>query len=409
MSQFSGRITRADAASMKIDEVLSNLPPSEIPRWERAYEQLEEAWRIAWPYVERFECQELTDNLKQVRLNRDSALVWCIADQANEGICPLALTQWLVERHNELVQVVSASAASGQRQNERAAARKVSSRLLGQHDIVCYDKEELMRFLKNRCVTYGVGGKLNFDFTQLEQHLLRELARPEITMELRAFQWLGEAHTAVNELRTVIKQRDLTPEIAERLRAELASTSLAHACLQKVQMSTSFVLKSGGALSTENAGEMLLSEYLSTVLSESEESLPSKTARAEVHLCHVDAFAKLLKQLINKDPMDAVDPKYRVPLPEKLEQQLTSVRDMLPETLTELMGIFAETQLEKTFLGAEVRLIDTLNAVMSEDSDMSQEHIERIQRHFPEGLQMQHWGAVYLMLRERRRSNNPEA
>ena len=73
---------------MKIDEVLSSLPPAESARWEYAFDQLEEAWRIAWPYVERFECTELTDNLKKVRLSRDSSLVYCIPDPANEGYGP---------------------------------------------------------------------------------------------------------------------------------------------------------------------------------------------------------------------------------------------------------------------------------------------------------------------------------
>merc|ERR1712087_1054169 len=167
-------------------------------------------------------------------------------------------------------------------------------------------------------------------------------------------------------------------------------------------MSTSFVLKSGGALSTENAGEMLLSDYLRTVLSESEESLPSKTARSEVHLWHVDAFGKLLKQIINKDPMESVDPKYKVALPEELHAELTSVKDKLPEALAELMGVFAETRLHETYLGATSKLLDTLNAMVGEQ-DMPQEQVERIQQYFPAGFQMQHWGEVYLLLRSRRR------
>lgn len=390
-SHFSGRITRAQASVMKVGQVLSSLPPADAVRWERAYRHFESAWHIAWPYVERFECTELTDNLKQVRVSRDSEMVWCIADQQGEGICPLALTQWLVERHNELVQVVSAAVGF--------PARKVSSRLLGQHDVVIYDGDELMRFLRSRCVTYGVGGKLNFDFLGLEQQLQRELSRPEITIELRAFQWLGESFSAVSELRSVIKQKELPPETVERLKAELSSTSVAHACLQKVQMSTAFILKSGGALSGEQAGEMRLAEYLRSILSESGESLPSKAAQTEVHLWHVDAFAKLLRQMINKDPMDSIDPKYKVEVPEELKALLVAAKPDLPNEMLEWMGTFAETRLVETWIGANVSMVETLKAIR-EELAVESRVFDAVQLHLPAGLQMQHWGAVYKILRD---------
>eukprot|EP00928_Gymnodinium_smaydae_P026162 TRINITY_DN20620_c1_g3_i2.p1 TRINITY_DN20620_c1_g3~~TRINITY_DN20620_c1_g3_i2.p1 ORF type:complete len:2734 (+),score=683.56 TRINITY_DN20620_c1_g3_i2:907-8202(+) len=390
ITHFSGRITRTQASNLKVSEVLAGLTEEERTRWDQAFDQLEEAWRIAWPYVERFECTELTDNLKQVRMSRDLALIWTIPDSQGEGICPLALTQFLVERHNELVQVVSTSG--------KYPARKASSRLLSQHDVIHYDGDALMRFLKSRCVTYGIGGKLNFDFDQLESSLQRELNRPEITVELRAFQWLGENLGALSELRTVIKQRDLPKDVAERLQMELASATVAHGCLQKVQMSTAFILKSGGALSNEHAGEMLLSQYLRDVLSESAESLPSRTARSEVHLCHVDAFAKLLRQLINKDPMENVDPKYKAELPETLKAALLAARSRLPAALPEILGNVAEARLSESYIGANTSILDTLDATW-EDLTEDREGLDALQKHFPRELQMQHWCAVYRLLR----------
>ena len=82
-------------------------------------------------------------------------------------------------------------------------------------------------------------------------------------------------------------------------------------------MSVNFILKAGGGLSEEYTGEMLLDEYMRTVLCEiASDSLPSATARSEVHLWHIDAFARLLKQIINKNPMDMVDSRYKVRLPQ---------------------------------------------------------------------------------------------
>merc|ERR1719238_753820 len=109
-----------------------------------------------------------------------------------------------------------------------------------------------------------------------------------------------------------MKQKALPFEIGKRIEGELTNQTLANACLQKVSMSVNFILKSGGGLSEEHTGEMLLSEYMKSVLCEASDTcLPSATARSEVRLWHIDAFAKLLRVAINKDPMDMVDNRYK--------------------------------------------------------------------------------------------------
>uniref|UniRef100_A0A7S1FB82 RZ-type domain-containing protein n=1 Tax=Noctiluca scintillans TaxID=2966 RepID=A0A7S1FB82_NOCSC len=396
-NHFSGRITRSEAAKLKVGDFIDGLPPAEQRTWERAYRQFQRAWHTAWPYTERHECLQLSEKLKQVMISRDSSISWCIADADNEGICPLALTEFLVERHNELVQVVSTAIGY--------PARKVSSRLLDHHDVIHYDGEALMHFLRSRCVTYGVGGKLNFDLKQLENHLRRELTRPEITMELRAFHWLGESFVSTVELKSVINQRELPAETVERLRLELASAAVAHACLQKVQMSISFILKSGGGLSGEHAGDMVLSEYLRTVLSESSDCLPSSAARGEVQLRHVDAFARLLKQMINKDPTEGVEPRYKVDLTKELLDAITKERTVLPSTLVDIFGNFAEAQLTKAYLDPEERVTVMLSAGLlevGEDTGLTQEQKDVIISSLPRDLQMKHWVATYRLLKSTR-------
>lgn len=276
--------------------------------------------------------------------------------------------------------------------------RKVSSRLLGQHDVISYDEVALMRFLRNRCVTYGVGGKLNFDFKHLEQQLRREMTRPEITMELRGFQWLGETFSGSNDLKTVIKQKELTQDVVDRIKVELFSPALANLCLQKVQMSISFILKSGGGLSIEHAGEMLLSEYLRSVLSESSESLPSMASRSEVHLWHVDAFARVLRAIINKDPMDAVDPKYKVDLPEEMLASLLKAKVRMPSQAVQMLGEFAEARLTESWIGDAVGLVETMAAVRDE-FDLPAETFQAMLDCLPAGLEMRHWAAVYRALK----------
>ncbi|CAK0799979.1 unnamed protein product [Prorocentrum cordatum] len=392
MSAFSGRITRAQAQDLRVGDVLEGQAPSEREKWERAFEDLQKAWSIAWSSVERYECQEIPQHMKSVSLTRNSAMVYCIADPQNEGICPLALTQFLVERHNELVQVVSS--ANGY------PVKKVSTRLLAQHDVVNYNGSQLMKFLKSRCVTYGVGGKLNFAFKQLEQKLRRELSRPELTMEVRGFNWLGESFAIGSQLRTVLPQRDLAADVVARIREEVTSPSVASQMVQEVQITISFILKSGVAFG-KNAGNTFLAEYFKSVcLQNSVQCLPSNTARAEVQLRHLDSFIKLLKQIMNKDPMENVDDKYKEPLPEEMKKALLAAKPNLPAILIQVLATFAEARLVETSLKDSEGMLEILEHAQDEFADAGTHAFRAVQQHFPQKLQMKHWVAVYNTLKQ---------
>jgi len=393
-SHFSGRISRSQASETTVRMVLDNFPPAERQKWTRAFRAFESVWTLAWPYIDRHECLEIPEHLRKIMVSEDSSMVYCIMDSENEGICPLALTQWLVARHNELVQVVSNVL--------NYPSRKVSSRLLGQHDTIVYDRDELMRFLQSRCVNYGDGGKLIFDLDQLERRLRREMSRPEIVIELRAFQWLGESFSQASELKTAMTQRPIPSEIVERIKGEINNPSLANACLQKVSMSVSFILKAGGGLSEEFSSEMLLSDYLSSVLCDrSADSLPSNTARAEVRLSQIDAFATLLKQIINADPMDMVDVRYKVDIPEDMSKAILAVKAELSSELTDTLAGFAEAYLGKNGgIGPDTALMETLATAWTDLYLLDQLELTTIKEKLPRDLKVCHWAALYRLLKK---------
>jgi hypothetical protein len=51
-------------------------------------------------WVERYECLPIPEQYKNISMGYDTPLVFCLANQENEGICPLALTQSMCEMHN---------------------------------------------------------------------------------------------------------------------------------------------------------------------------------------------------------------------------------------------------------------------------------------------------------------------
>lgn len=72
-------------------------------------------------------CLQISENMRDYRLSEEDSMLWCIPDQKDEGLYALAVIDWLVAQHNEMVQIVAGTMAY--------PTRKVSSRLLAQHDV----------------------------------------------------------------------------------------------------------------------------------------------------------------------------------------------------------------------------------------------------------------------------------
>eukprot|EP00928_Gymnodinium_smaydae_P026157 TRINITY_DN20620_c0_g3_i1.p1 TRINITY_DN20620_c0_g3~~TRINITY_DN20620_c0_g3_i1.p1 ORF type:complete len:2296 (+),score=626.34 TRINITY_DN20620_c0_g3_i1:937-6888(+) len=391
--RFSGRITRQDAQDVTVAQAIENEPRAERGQWEHSYNQLESAWQDAFKYVDRFECLEIPAALKTFYITRDSPLHCAIADEKDLGICPLVLTQWLVARHNDLVQ--SAALAGGY------PIRKATSTTVGHHDVVVYDKEMLMRFIRDRCVTHGAGGKLNLDFVELERHLRHEFARPELSFHLRLFQWLGESSSGSNSLAQLIPQRDLPPEVESRLRGEIRTPVLAAGALQKLQMAATFIVNSRDSLNSEVMAGMKVSDYLSSVLAEPQDSLPSSTARSEVHLCHVDAFVRMLKGVIHSDPMEQLPFKYKAELESDLKKKVCKAATEMPELVERIVRAMQGLVDNMQDGGAdqEQKMSDWLCAYLEmifEDSEAA----DAVGSHFPADLKLKHWNATYLALKQ---------
>eukprot|EP00927_Polykrikos_kofoidii_P010323 TRINITY_DN14364_c0_g1_i2.p1 TRINITY_DN14364_c0_g1~~TRINITY_DN14364_c0_g1_i2.p1 ORF type:complete len:2263 (-),score=477.65 TRINITY_DN14364_c0_g1_i2:108-6365(-) len=389
--RFSGRISRDEAADITVGHAIETQQSSDRGEWEQAYHQVETAWQGSFSYVDRYECLEIPANLKSFSISKESAMVCAIADETGMGICPLLLTQWLLARHNDLVQ--AAALAGGY------PVRKESSTTVGHHDMITYDKATMMRFIRDRCVTHGAGGQLDLDLVELERHLRHEFARPELSLELQLFKWLGEDAAGGNELRNLIPQALLSPEVEGRLRAEIRTPVQAARCMQKLQMTATFIVHSREALSSKALGQMKLSEYLEKVLQEEPEGLPSATARSEVYLCHLDHFVQVVRSIIHNDPMEPLNAKYKAEISTELEAALRSAAESMKDQV-ELIAMVMERSVdyfrETTFDGAQ-NMSDWLPAfIQDEDSHCS----SLVEKAFPAELKLKHWEATYRVLKK---------
>jgi len=107
----------------------------------------------------------------------------------------------------------------------------------------------------------------------------------------------------------------------------------------------------------------------------------------------------VLRQIINKDPLESVDPRYKAELPKELQDALIAAKPHIPEVLIEVLGTFAESTLTETFLADSSPMMDVLDPVM-EGSDLTRADMNAVSENLPAGLLMKHWGAVYNLLKQ---------
>eukprot|EP00927_Polykrikos_kofoidii_P035934 TRINITY_DN30416_c0_g1_i1.p1 TRINITY_DN30416_c0_g1~~TRINITY_DN30416_c0_g1_i1.p1 ORF type:complete len:2733 (+),score=408.03 TRINITY_DN30416_c0_g1_i1:610-8199(+) len=391
LGRFSCRLERSHARKSSVREILATrVPPEELSEWKAAFEGYRLAWVAAWRFVERYECMTIPREYANLNITDETPFAFLIADPADECLCALAFTQWLVQQHNQIVAFVAALL------NANPSASEVSSRLLGAQETLRYDERELLLFTRSRCVAYGAGGRLEYDLAKLERHLRRQLHAPLIKWEHKKFRFLEDQVSATSVLRAAVAQRPLPQDLAIRLASDLTSISVAASCAQLVEQSIAFLLSTGTtAALDEDVGSLLLSDYLRRVLLVTER-LPSASAEADIRLCHLDGFLKLLQSHMEYDPMEGVAEKYRTPLGPAAEAVLrkAAVEMQMAELLPALQD-FASEHLREEGLNAAESMKTVLAMVQtSAGSDLGD--AEWFQQHFPRDcLQMCHWVAVF--------------
>jgi hypothetical protein len=78
----------------------------ERPRWREAFDGFVKAWNESWKSLQRFGCLVIPTEFRSIVMGPTVPISFCLVGEQDEGICALALIRFLVERHNEFVQLV---------------------------------------------------------------------------------------------------------------------------------------------------------------------------------------------------------------------------------------------------------------------------------------------------------------
>ncbi|CAD7944987.1 unnamed protein product [Amoebophrya sp. A25] len=217
---YSHRKTREEAQQMTVAHMLEEVQSAETPdvfeNVSKAFDGFAAAWNEGFGsgWVERWECQDIPNEYKNLKMNEDTKLVFCLADTQNEGICPLALVQTMCEAHNGFLELVREREKHLVRQNYKTNRRRETQRddgtkgdvvmgvdaaeedaldeeeninaliaeidakmistrdLVNRFDCLSFSLEDLMVWVKDRATKFTEGGRIDFDFERIESYLV---------------------------------------------------------------------------------------------------------------------------------------------------------------------------------------------------------------------------------------------
>eukprot|EP00397_Hematodinium_sp_SG-2012_P000023 GEMP01000023.1.p1 GENE.GEMP01000023.1~~GEMP01000023.1.p1 ORF type:complete len:4845 (-),score=1374.35 GEMP01000023.1:551-15064(-) len=350
---FSRRIDRATARKMTLADALLTASAAE----KVYFAGFQKAWRAAWRYVERYGCLVVPREYRAIdSLDESRPLTFCAASEQDEGICCLALLQFLTETHNSIFDAL------------QVFDRPVASRLAGVQDVIDLDKLDIKAFVRNRCLHY-VRGTRAYDVQRAERFLRTSLSlKPRIVLELRQFTFLKEEATL--RLRQVPQQR-LPLDVREKLGADFnKNVSVASACLEIVDMAAQFLGAQSNLQLDEHVGNMLLCDYLRTALLLEPTDLPLVATR-HVRLMHLEDFWRFLQSLCSPHKA-SIRGKYKDTLPDELESTLRAVVEKIDiPVLVDCLSSLMRDYLTEDFIAANESLKVVLGMSETKDGDLS--------------------------------------
>lgn len=304
-SKCTGNLDRETARKKTVADLLCEFDEVEKYKIEKVFMGFAAAWNESWHHVQKYGCIHFPADFNNVVMNLDVPLSFSLPNEHDEGNCPLALAQFLIDKHNAFVQVADVSrllrdkrGASVSVMKSESRAEIISSRFLTSNHTIRYDLfEDLVPLFEKSCVTWNADGA-GYDFAKAEALLVDRVLTglPAIDFEQHGFQYMFEQHLrgGMTSLRTKLKQEPLSNESVDAIKRDISSTSAAYATLGFLEIVMSFLTATGGSFIEsldDSLGFMPLSTYVSTVL-----MMPDEISSRAVSQ-HVSAPIKLYTRL----------------------------------------------------------------------------------------------------------------
>jgi len=395
--KFDKKIDREFARNNTVGSVLKELPREEIRRWELAFEGFKNAWNLAWKYVDRYTCMTIPEDWQSIEMTSEIPLCFCLADERDEGICSLALLNYLVDKHNRFFDLIKDKLYS-------QFEFKLPSRMIKESHTINFKIEDFLPYLQRQTeqqLIYGTGSSITYDFGRIQQYIIDTFLTgvPQVDLEVRRFEFSNETRVtgALNNLKQKIKQTKLTEDMRQKILQDLSSLQQINRVKRLLEVAIGFLSSTGGSTIQQIPGEEYLSTYISDTLLLSEGLNLGNTIEKHVRLQHIVSLWEFLEDQLNVDPFEKVLPKYRNELDQYLKQDIEEVCRLLDLDL--LLPIMKEMLLsyftEGTgSIGARIKLKDTMAFCIVED-DLYLGNLEWFKLYFPSHIECSHALATY--------------
>jgi hypothetical protein len=282
--QYSGHIDRETARSESVGYIISQIEDPVIRRkWETAFEGFSAAWNGSWGNVQKYGCIQFSSDFNNLVSDSSIPVSFSLPNEIDEGNCPLALAHYLIDKHNNIAQLVDEAKLLRMRQTSKSSSsggdinrlQVISSRFLTvANTIRCDIMNDFVPLIEKHCmIVSSVTGKTTYDYLKAENILIdRFLADVcAIDLEMPGFTFSHEQHLhgGLASLRQKLKQKVLSNDIIRAIKREITTPVQAQHILEILETVVSFLSATGGSLVqtlNDTIGDMLLSKYISTVL-----------------------------------------------------------------------------------------------------------------------------------------------
>ena len=289
IGKFNRKLAQSAASSLTVKDVLEQAPNK--AKWKNAFHGFSRAWSLSWQFVDRFGCMAIPSMYKNIVMSETLPISFCLPAEKDEGICALALTQFLVQKHNSLIEKVDeVMLMKGEELQRNSDEQNVvtSKFFVSAHTLTYSLEQHFIPFVEKQCVHFASNGSVVYDFGNAERYLIDMVfsSKPLIDLVIRMIQYsdaqAGGSHLA---LKRKLRMEPLTKAMQRTINQEIGAPSQAHKCLELLDTCINLLQATGGNLIQRlDVGDQLLGDYASTVLLIDVVDFGSATISREVRL-----------------------------------------------------------------------------------------------------------------------------
>jgi len=332
---FNRRISSSDAATLTIGQVLQTVGRDQL-QWHRAWQGFQTAWALAWQFVSRHTCTGLPAMYKEVQMGPAATVNLCLPAEIDAGICATALTTYLTTKHNEVVEATQGHLKSrGRATRAEQAEEQISSQMFSHIHVASFNKDKFLEYVQRHCLIYSQQtGQLEYDFNAAERWLADVCFStcPSVRLEMDRITYLDEqlSSDARTILRDQVPQVELPPDIASALATEFQNPTVAHSCIESLDLMLVFMQEVLRAGMGKKLGNTNLADHMKSMLVTDEDLFKSKALCNDVKVKHVDALYNFLWSQVSEDEFAQVNAIYKVKLTDSFVDDTGKARQSQP-------------------------------------------------------------------------------